>query len=271
VALSVKEFPIKPVAAGGRYYKRIKNSNHRLSLSEISNIYPQTFNSSWGYYIDDQHSLNDISLEKVIAFARKNLQLVEEKKPLRLLQKYELLRDGRITKAAFLLFVKDFTALTGIEAGRFKSPTKIIDSASFHSDLFTEVEQVLTFLRRHFMVEYIITGNAQREERVVVSKTALKTDQKRDLKNDLEGDLEGDLKRDLKNDLKRDLKNDETDKLILQLITYNKHISILEIAQQTKKGITFIKKRLAKLKQLNRIERIGPDKGGFWQLIMDNK
>ncbi len=124
VALSIKEFPIKPVAVGGRYYKRIKNSNHRLSLSEISNIYLQTFNSSWDYYIDDQHSLDDISLDKVLAFARKGESSADEKDPLRLLKKYELLRDGQITKAAFLLFVKDFTALSGIQAGRFKSPTK---------------------------------------------------------------------------------------------------------------------------------------------------
>jgi hypothetical protein len=50
------------------------------------------------------------------------------------------MRNGHITKAAFLLFVKDFTALTGIQIGCFKSPTKIIDSVSLHNDLFTEVE-----------------------------------------------------------------------------------------------------------------------------------
>ena len=174
VALSIKEFPIKPVAVGGRYYKRIKNSNHRLSLSEISNIYLQTFNSSWDYYIDDQHSLDDISLDKVLAFARKGESSADEKDPLRLLKKYELLRDGQITKAAFLLFVKDFTALSGIQAGRFKSPTKIIDSVSLHSDLFTEVDEVMAFLRKHFMVEYIITGNPQREERFDYPEDAIR-------------------------------------------------------------------------------------------------
>ena len=174
IALSVKEFPIKPVAVGGRYYKRVKNSNHRLNLNEISNIYLQTFNSSWDYYIDDQHSLDDISLEKVIVFAKKNAQLANEKDPLRLLQKYELIRNGRITKAAFLLFVKGFTALTGIQVGRFKSPIKIIDSASFHSDLLTEVDEVMAFIRKHFMVEYIITGNPQREERYDYPEEAIR-------------------------------------------------------------------------------------------------
>jgi ATP-dependent DNA helicase RecG len=174
VALSVREFPVKPVAVKGRYYKRVKNSNHQLGLNEISDMYLKTFNSSWDYYIDEQHTLDDISLDKIIAFLEKSVALSGEEDPLRLLQKYELTRNGRITKAAYLLFVKDFTALTGIQAGRFKSATKIIDSVSLHSDLFTEVEQVLAFVRKHFMVEYIITGHAQREERYDYPEEAIR-------------------------------------------------------------------------------------------------
>jgi ATP-dependent DNA helicase RecG len=174
VALSIREFPVKPVAVKGRYYRRIKNSNHQLRLSEISEMYLKTFNSSWDYYIDEQHSLDDISLDKIIAFSTKSVTSSVEDDPLRLLQKYELMRNGHITKAAYLLFVKDFTALTGIQIGRFKSPTKIIDAVSFHSDLFTEVEQVLAFVRKYFMVEYIITGHARREERYDYPEEAIR-------------------------------------------------------------------------------------------------
>lgn len=34
VALSVTEYPIKPIACKGRYYRRIKNANHQLTISE---------------------------------------------------------------------------------------------------------------------------------------------------------------------------------------------------------------------------------------------
>jgi ATP-dependent DNA helicase RecG len=174
VALSIQEFPIKPVAVRGRYYKRMKNSNHQLGLNEISDMYLKTFNSSWDYYIDEQHALDDISLDKIIAFSEKSAALSAGEDPLRLLQKYELMRNGCITKAAYLLFVNDFTALTGIQAGRFKSSTKIIDSVSLHSDLFTEVEQVMAFVRKHFMTEYIITGRAQREEQYDYPEEAIR-------------------------------------------------------------------------------------------------
>jgi ATP-dependent DNA helicase RecG len=39
VAFFVKEFPIKPVSFKGRYYKRVKNSNHQLTLNEIANLH----------------------------------------------------------------------------------------------------------------------------------------------------------------------------------------------------------------------------------------
>ena len=42
VEFSVQEFPVKPIACRGRYFKRIKNSNHQLSPIEISDMSLQT-------------------------------------------------------------------------------------------------------------------------------------------------------------------------------------------------------------------------------------
>ena len=37
VTLNAMEYPIKPVSKGGRYYKRIANANHLMSIDEIAN------------------------------------------------------------------------------------------------------------------------------------------------------------------------------------------------------------------------------------------
>ena len=174
VEFKIPEYPIKPIACRGKYFKRVKNSNHQMSLSEISDLYLKTFNLSWDYYIDNQHSLNNISLDKINRFIAKRIQGNSSEDPLHLLQKYELIREGRITNAAYLLFVEDFSPLTGIQAGRFKSPTKIIDSITISTDLFTEVDELMSFLRKHFMTEYIITGNVQREERFDYPEEAIR-------------------------------------------------------------------------------------------------
>ena len=174
IEFKIPEYPVKPVACRGKYYKRVLNSNHQMSLSEISDLYLKTFNMSWDYYIDSQHSLDAISVEKINLFIAKRLQGNNNEDPLHLLQKYDLIRDGRITNAAYLLFVNGFSPLTGIQAGRFKSATKIIDSVTISTDLFTEVDELMSFVRKHLMMEYIITGNVQREERFDYPEEAIR-------------------------------------------------------------------------------------------------
>ena len=52
VVSSVQEYPVKPVAMKGRYYRRLQNSNHLLSLDEIANMHLQTRmegNIGWDY------------------------------------------------------------------------------------------------------------------------------------------------------------------------------------------------------------------------------
>ena len=65
VSLFAMEYPIKPVSTRGRYYKRVGNSNHLLSVAEVSNMHLQTVNSSWDYYPRPGKSVKDISLVKV--------------------------------------------------------------------------------------------------------------------------------------------------------------------------------------------------------------
>jgi len=54
------------------------------------------------------------------------------------------------------------------------------------------------------------------------------------------------------------------------LINQNKSISINEISKICKVGRETIKRDLNKLKDMNVIQRIGPDKGGYWQVIESN-
>lgn len=165
---SIEEYPVKPVSFRGRYYKRVKNSNHVMGVDEVVRIHLQTFNSSWDYHLDPSHSMEDISLEKVDKF----IHLVNQNKDtpitddaLSVLRKFELLRSGKISHACFLLFMKEESLLSAIEIGRFQTETLIKDSIRIKTDLFSELEGVLGFIKKHLNKEYIISGNAQRQER----------------------------------------------------------------------------------------------------------
>jgi ATP-dependent DNA helicase RecG len=64
VAIRIGEFPVKPVACRDRYFKRVANSNHRLSLTEIANLHLQSLQLSWDSYMDVNSTLNDMNRDK---------------------------------------------------------------------------------------------------------------------------------------------------------------------------------------------------------------
>lgn len=82
-----------------------------------------------------------------------------------MLNKYELIKDSQVTNAAFLLFSKADVFQATIELGRFSTPTSIKDGLTVRTDLYSEVSEVLDFIRKHINKSYIITGDPRREER----------------------------------------------------------------------------------------------------------
>ena len=167
VVFSIQEFPTKPVAFKGKYYKRVANSNHLLTTSEVVNMHLQSFNTSWDYHTNNQFSIKDISFEKVQNAIDKLNQtgshITED--PLSFLIKYDLVREGLITNAAYLMFKKADSVLTTIELGRFQTEIVIKDTARTKADILTQIEQVIDFVRKHINKEVIITGEPQNTQK----------------------------------------------------------------------------------------------------------
>jgi ATP-dependent DNA helicase RecG len=74
VIFFIQEYPIKPVATRGKYFKRVANSNHLLHVSEVVNLHLQSFNTSWDFHTNNQFKIEDISLEKV----QKSIDLINQ-------------------------------------------------------------------------------------------------------------------------------------------------------------------------------------------------
>ena len=176
VLFEVDEYPIKPVAIKGRYYKRVKNSNHQMLITEIADEHLKTVNSSWDFYRDTNHTLENISLEKVEKYIHeyekwKNTQV--DYKPLDFLSKKEILKGSNLTFGAYLLFAKELCIISDIQIGRFKSDTKIIDSISLSTDILTELDEIIAFIRKHLMVEFIIQENHRGRSVLIILKKQL--------------------------------------------------------------------------------------------------
>jgi len=163
----VKEFPLKPVSFKGKVFVRRINSNQKCSLSEVSEIYLKTRRSSWDFYLNEDYSRRDLSEEKIL----KVIGLIESNLDRKIgsvedfLNKYDLVSGKVPTNAAVLLFSKKLLRETDIQIGLFQDEITIKKDKVIRNDLFSEVEEVMDFVKAYILKEFIITGNPYREER----------------------------------------------------------------------------------------------------------
>ncbi|OQY05657.1 MAG: hypothetical protein B6I25_05375 [Planctomycetales bacterium 4572_13] len=160
----ISEFPVKPVACKGRYYKRVQNSNHLLSVEEIVDLQQQSLSVSFDAY-PAKISLKELDKELIERFFLR----VNEGGRMFLtgdiavsLTKLGLLRGGQVSIAAKLLFGDPERK---IRIGRFKSEATIIDDNIVDAPLFSAVEQAMVFIKKHINLSYDFDGSLQRKER----------------------------------------------------------------------------------------------------------
>ena len=170
VVLSIQEYPVKPVSFKGRYYVRQTNSNHLMTAFEISNAILKTKNSSWDFYTDPNHTINDIDLNKVqfCIDKMKRRGLTIEESPIGFLQKKEFINGNNITFGGYLLFKAREDIMTTVELGFFQDSDGIIikDSARLKNCLVLQVDDVMDYVKKHINMAIEIvpyqTENVQR-------------------------------------------------------------------------------------------------------------
>ena len=70
--------------------------------------------------------------------------------------------------------------------------------------------------------------------------------------------------------IQKDKKLGETEINILELISKNRKISIVQLSERLKISTTAIEKNIANLKRKGVLNRIGPAKGGYWEIVEEN-
>ena len=167
VEFFVQEFPVKPIAFRGRYFKRVENSNHPLSVSEISDVYLQSMQYSWDSYPHPGATIESINLEKVRLFIAKvntkgRFQLPLE--PVQALKKLNMLKNDIPTNAAMILFSTK-NLLYNVHIGRFKTPSMILADKMINGNLYEVVEESMQVIIGHLKFAFEITGRTtQRTE-----------------------------------------------------------------------------------------------------------
>jgi ATP-dependent DNA helicase RecG len=175
--LSIKEFPVKPVAFRGRYFRRIKNSNHQLNPTEISDLHLQSLQLSWDSYPYQDARFEDLNEEKISRFINKvndGARFLLPEGALSALSLLKLVKRDTVTNAAMILFSKS-NLFYNVHVGRFKTPSLIIDERMINGNLFDVVDETTRFINSHLKVAFEITGlTTQRTEIVEYPAAALR-------------------------------------------------------------------------------------------------
>jgi len=77
-----------------------------------------------------------------------------------------LLREGRLTRAAVLLFGKEpqrFYPSAFVKIGRFRSPTLIVDDRELYGTLFEQVDGAMGYFREHLQTRFEFRGEPARD------------------------------------------------------------------------------------------------------------
>ena len=148
VLFEINEFPVKPVAYKNRYYKRVHNSNHLLTLDEIVDLQQQSLSASFDAYPSNANlsDLDVVLIEQFFSRVNHRGRVTLHDDLITNLIKLRLIRDNKVTFAAELLFGKPDVL---IRIGRFKSEATIIDDNVVKAPLLTSVEEALTFIKKH--------------------------------------------------------------------------------------------------------------------------
>ena len=70
IVISIDEFPIKPFNYKGKYYKRVRNSNHLSTPTGISNLHLQSLQFSWDAYEYPKENLSALNIIKIKSFIK---------------------------------------------------------------------------------------------------------------------------------------------------------------------------------------------------------
>ncbi len=163
LVFQINEYPVKPVAYKNRYYKRVKNSNHMLSLEEIVDLRQQSLDVSFdAHIVDEDLSCLDISvMEKFIEQVNSKGRITLLDDLVTNMTKLKFINSGKSTLAGMLLFGNHGYS---IHIGRFKAEDTIIDDLLIKAPLLMALEEVMIFIKKHINLSYEFDGNLKRKE-----------------------------------------------------------------------------------------------------------
>ncbi|MCK4766034.1 MAG: protein kinase [Candidatus Aminicenantes bacterium] len=161
----------EPISCDGKYYIRSGSSNFELSGSELVEFLLKKSGKGWDEVIVENAGFSDIDKDTVESFkkyaADRLPSIANENDDKLLLEKLNLTADGKLKRAAILLFGKNpqkFFPGAYLKIGKFLSPTDVITTDIVKGNLFEQLDRALDILRTKYLLSPITYEGIHRRE-----------------------------------------------------------------------------------------------------------
>jgi ATP-dependent DNA helicase RecG len=152
------------VGLNGRYRTRVGSTNRDLSPEELGRLVLQRSGQSWDG-LPSPMGLDQVASSAIRRFAdlgKKRLPEIDPNEPERILRNLGLLREGRLTNAAALLFAErpqEIFPGARLRIGVFKG-TQILDSHEFEGTLWGQLDGAMERFRRLLKIALDVRATA---------------------------------------------------------------------------------------------------------------
>ncbi|GAB6274709.1 MAG: helix-turn-helix domain-containing protein [Peptococcaceae bacterium] len=180
IAIEV-EHSFAPISYHGRFYVRSGSTIQELKGRDLTRFLISKSGKDWDEYIEESASVEEINIETINKFkqiAVKRIPFVkDENEPIKILEKLNLIENGKLKRAGLLLFGKNpkkFRTSAYIKVGKFLTDTDIISSDDIEGNLFEQVEKTMELLRTKYLISEIRFEGIYRKEELEYPEEALR-------------------------------------------------------------------------------------------------
>jgi len=170
-----------PISYKGRFFIRSGSTTQELKGRELTRFLISKSGKGWDEYIEEKATIKDIDFETLDMFrelSKKRLPLAyKEKDNFKLLKKLNLVEDGKLKRAAVLLFgqnPKKFYTSAYIKVGKFLTDTDIVSTDDIEGNLFQQVEKTMEILKTKYLISEIRFEGIYRKESLEYPEEALR-------------------------------------------------------------------------------------------------
>jgi ATP-dependent DNA helicase RecG len=178
LAASVPQQKSKPYSFAGKFYLREGASSQQLGRDEIRKFFFQEGLIHFDEMNCDRFVLDTHLTEDVFHLFVKRAKIPPELTPIQALENLHLVRNRMMTNAGAWLLSEDILNVSNsahISCALFQGISKvhILDRKNFSRDLYSNFQDVISYLQSKLNTEFIITGTG-RDERLELPVDALR-------------------------------------------------------------------------------------------------